>query len=59
MCMLCLSYKHVIVRFDIILVLFAQFLKANEMMHLISKILNECVLVNVPVTLVISLLVTK
>ena len=41
-CMLCLSCKHVIVRLDIISVLFAQFLKANEMIHLISKILSEC-----------------
>ena len=59
MCMFCLSYKHLIVRLDIISVLFAQFLKADEMMHLISKILSECLLVNVHVTLVISLLVTK
>lgn len=58
-CMLCLSCKHVIVRLDIISVLFAQFLKANEMIHLISKILSECLLMNVHVTLVISLLVSK
>lgn len=32
---------------DIISVLFAQFLKANEMIHLISKILSECLLMNV------------
>lgn len=58
-CMLCLSCKHVIVSLDIISVLFAQFLKANEMIHLISKILSECLLMNVHVTLVISLLVIK